>query len=382
MKTIAIPVASDLERRLKEPRPLIQVVLGPRQIGKTTALEQLVNSLPKGEANFVSGDGVASPAWIREQWQKSRIDGSVLIIDEIQKIPRWSEMVKQLWDEDRRGTHVMKAILSGSSSLTLNRGLEESLTGRFETIPMFHWGLHWSKKLHKFSIEDFLVYGGYPGSYRFLNSKKRWADYLTNSVVETVIGKDILMQATVRSPALFRQTFYLLAAHPAQVVSYNKLLGQLQDRGNVDLIKHYIELFEAAFLFKTIFKYSRNEIQKKTSSPKIIPMAPALSTFFRLDSLSPEDQGRIFEATVGAELIRAGLSPFYWASGNNEVDFVIEYKRKLIAIEVKSKKHRSAKSLQVFAKLYPSCLPLYLTLENFEKFSKDPGAYITKALSL
>jgi predicted AAA+ superfamily ATPase len=243
-----------------------------------------------------------------------------------------------------------------------------------------HWGFAQSCELKKMTVDDYIMYGGYPGSYRFISDKKRWINYMTQSIVETVITKDILTQANVKSPALFRQSFYMFASVPAQVVSYHKLLGQLQDKGNIDLIKYYLNLFENAFLIRTIQKYSKNEIRKKASSPKIIVMSPALSSFHRLDNLDQTAKGRIFESMVGAELIRENFEPFYWAEGDYEVDYILEYKQKIIAIEVKSGSHKKANSLQKFLQKYPEAHPIFITKENFGSFSKDITGFLDKLI--
>lgn len=381
MKELNSNIVAVLKERLRESRPLIQIIQGPRQVGKTTALQQFYDlNHKKIPIHFVSGDAITTPLWIQEQWQIARDGNMVLIIDEIQKIPNWSETIKKLWDEDKRHRRIIKCVLTGSSSLSLQKGLTESLTGRFESIPVYHWNYPISTQLHKMSLDEYLVYGGYPKSYSFIKEKNRWIDYLTHSIVETVIGKDILMQAHVRSPALFRQAFYLLTSFPAQVISYNKLLGQLQDKGNTDLIKSYIELYDAAFLIKTIPKFSRNEIRKKTSSPKIIVMAPALSTFHRLDSLTEDDRGRIFESAIGAELIKNNFKPYYWADGDYEVDFVLEYKKQIIAIEVKSGRRKKTTSLEVFNKKYPDAKIVFINKENYLKFCDSVENFLDRMI--
>lgn len=381
MKEISLKIVNLLKARLSEKNPLIQVVLGPRQVGKTTAIRQFILKNQKHMPSlYVSAEGVDSPLWIESQWQEARIENKILIIDEIQKIPNWSEMVKKLWDQDKEKRRTIRCVLLGSSSLSLNKGLKESLTGRFETLQMYHWNYKDTAKLKKMPLENFLLYGGYPGSYGYIHDIKRWSEYMAGSIIETVIGKDILTQAHVRSPALFRQSFYLLASHPAQIVSYNKLLGQLQDKGNIDLVKYYTELYEAAFLFKFIRKFSHNELRKNISSPKIIPMAPSLSSFFKLQSLSAEDNGRIFEAAVGAELIKAGLEVFYWADNKYEVDYVVLYKKQIFAIDVKSGRNKTLVSLEKFRNKYPASKIIFITKENFVKFADQPEKYFEAQL--
>ncbi len=362
--------------RAKEKNPLIQIILGPRQVGKTTAILRFLKKLKKDDYWFAAGDGVYQETWLSEQWQEAESSKKLLVIDEIQKIPNWSEVLKKKWDASRKLKHKLKCIILGSSSLDLQKGLSESLTGRFEIIRAFHWNFSETKKIKKMSFEDYLQYGGYPGSYDFIADRERWRDYMLLSIVETVISKDILLQAKVKSPALFRQCFYALATSPAQVLSYNKILGQLQDKGNIDLVKYYIDLFAGAYLVQILPKFNGSELKKKQSSPKIIPMTPALCTFHRLDNLPPDYMGRVFEALVGSQLIRAGLKVSYWSEGDFEVDFIVELKGKTIAVEVKSGAQKKSSSLQKFLKKYPDSEVKFITKENYPHFEKNPADFL------
>ncbi len=377
MRLIENPIENLIASRLSEKKILIQFILGPRQVGKSSAIARLSSKALKNKILTLSGDGVAYSTWIDEAWQQAKNNQQILAIDEIQKIPNWSEYIKKNWDS-QKSPHQIKCILLGSSSLQLQQGLQESLTGRFEIIQAYHWSYSESKKLlKKMTLDDYLIYGGYPGSYDLIKNPKRWKNYIADSIVETVIGKDILTQAKVKSPALFRQTFFILMNLPAQVMSYHKMLGQLQDKGNIDLVKYYIQLYEAAFLIKTLQKFSKNEIKKKQSSPKIISMAPALCCFHRLDNLTPEFLGHVFESIVGAILTRHFETVYYWADGDYEVDFVIEYKNKIIAIEVKSGRQKKSISLEKFLKKYPQAKTIYVTKEHFNQFENDPVAFMT-----
>jgi uncharacterized protein len=362
----------EISTRMKQKKQFIQVILGPRQVGKTTFIKLFV-SKNKKEYHYVSADGVAESNWIFEQWQWARSNKKTLIIDEIQKVPQWSEMIKKIWDSAQEPK---KMILLGSSSLNLQKGLSESLTGRYEILRAYHWNYSSTQKLKKMSLDQFLIYGGYPGSYPLLEDSQRWQEYLQSSIVETVISKDILMQAQVKSPALFRQSFYAFANYPGQVVSYNKILGQLQDKGNIDLVKYYLDLYDGAYLIKTIQKYSNNEVKKRQSSPKIICMAPSLSCFHRLDNLTPEYMGRVFESLVGAQLIKNFEKVFYWQELDFEVDFILKYKGQVIAIEVKSGRKKKTRSLDVFLTKNPKAIPLFINKENYSQFELDPVRFI------
>lgn len=380
------PFVDLLASRLKEDSPLIQVILGPRQVGKTTGVLMLENELSPNFYYCTADEALAqSSEWITEQWQasKSMSGNPILIIDEIQKVTHWAIKVKALWDQEKRKKNFFRLVVLGSSSLELMQGLEESLAGRFELIPVHHWSFEESHRQFNFSLDDYLLFGGYPLSAKYIKNFRRWQQYLRGSIIETVVGKDILSQASVRKPSLFRQTFELLAAYPAQLVSYNYFLGQLQERGNIDIVKYYIHLFESAFLFKNLQKYVGSLIRQKASIPKIIPLCPSLYSY-RLGSkelLSSEIRGRIFEAAVGAELTKLPGELFYWREGNDEVDFIYVDGKDIFAIEVKSGRKKSARGLQEFIKRHPKAKALFILERNFLEFSRDPDQFMERALT-
>lgn len=369
-----------LEKQISEKEALIQVLLGPRQVGKTTILLRLKEKLKVPTIYSTTDDSQTySKSWIERQWAVAKGLGHpcILMIDEIQKIEGWSDVVKRIWDNQRIDKDSkIKLILSGSSSLKIQKGLSDSLTGRFELIRAHHWGFEESKKKFKIKFDQYLLNGGYPGSYKFLKNKSRFNNFIAHSIINTVIEKDILQFHKVKSPALFRQTFALLMSYPAQVISYNKLLGQIQEKGNVELVKYYIELFQGAFLVEALEKYSASEIRSKISSPKILPMCTALiSENIKHDS---SVKGRLFESMVGQDLIKAGLKTYYWQEGNYELDFCVEIENKLYAIEVKSGRNKNSTSLERFRKKYPKARPVFITLENYENFEKDPLKFLQK----
>ena len=361
-----------LEKRLREKLNFIQVVLGPRQVGKTTGLQQIVRAW-QGPALMVSADEVITPStdWLKLHWEKAKNLGTdaLLVIDEVQKIPNWSSAIKYLFDQDR-AARKLKVVLLGSASLTLQKGLGESLAGRYEVIPANHWGLDECKQAFKWNLEDFLKFGGYPAAAELSEDIDRWQNYVRNSIIEPVLIKDILGLTTVNKPALFRQTFELAMSYPAQEISLQKLLGQLQESGNVTTIKHYLELFEGAFLLKTLQKYTGSEIRKRGSSPKIIPLNMALCHAFRSPTLidsNPDWRGRIFEAAVGAALSKTKGKLFYWREGKYEVDFVWELEGQLYALEIKSGRKRSSKGLEKFIQRYSKSIPVVIDVVKGEQ---------------
>jgi predicted AAA+ superfamily ATPase len=366
-----------IEKRLSGDQPLIQVLVGPRQVGKTTGMRQLLARYPKNN-HYANADDllVTDRTWLLEQWQKALLlgDGTLLIIDEVQKIPNWSETLKSLWDKN---PHRLRVVVLGSSSLQIQSGLTESLAGRFELTRIHHWTFTELNHCFGYDLDRFLLFGGYPGSVAYEDDYDRWYAYLKDSIVEAVIGKDILLNRKVGNPALFRQAFEIICQYPAQEISYTKLLGQLQDKGNTDLIKYYIELFAGAFLIYPLEKYSANGWLTRSSSPKILVACPALYTMTAgprvLEDL--DRRGRVFELAVGAQLLQLPGELFYWREKNAEVDFIYRYQGKLFAIEVKSGRKKTAKGLDVFMKQFPDACPVILTTDNFPLFSEDPKKF-------
>jgi predicted AAA+ superfamily ATPase len=271
-------------------------------------------------------------------------------------------------------------LLLGSSSLQLQSGLTESLAGRFELMRVYHWTFAEMHAAFGHSLERYLSFGGYPGAVRFEEDLERWYAYMKESIVEAVIGKDILQNRRVANPALFRQAFEILCHYPAQEISFTKLLGQLQDRGNTDLVKYYIELYGGAFLLYALQKYSAKEWLARSSTPKMLPACPALYTMAsgKMDENDSERRGRVFELAVGAELIQFPGELFYWREKQAEVDFVFKSHAKLSAIEVKSGRKKSAKGLDAFVEKFPNARRIVITPENFQQFSQERLAFLEK----
>ncbi len=377
MKNTESAIAERFEKGFKE----IQVLLGPRQVGKTTSIQSFLKKY-KEPSMYVSADEALETDldWLDRTWQKAYdvSPNCLLVIDEIQKVHDWSSQIKKLWDKQKISKKsYLKLFLLGSSSLKIQKGLSESLTGRFELIRAYHWNFLETQKIKKMSFENYMLYGGYPGAYDYMKDADRFSNYLTKSIVQTVIEKDILQYNRIKNPSLFKQLFEILSRLPSCEISYTKLLGQLQDKGNTDLIKDYLDLYEGAFLFQQVHKYQTSHFARKTSSPKIIPMTPAM---IQIDykTASKENMGLAFEALVGSDLLRAELKTYYWRSKDNEVDFVIEYKNRVFAIEVKSGKKKSSKSLTVFKNNFPESIVIFVNPENYEKFCADPKKFIER----
>ncbi len=369
---------AQLEQRFSADQPLIQVVVGPRQVGKTTGVKQLLARY-RHAVHYANADDLlaADRSWLLAQWQKALLGGkkTLLVIDEIQKVGNWSETLKSLWDQEYR---VLRVILLGSGSLQLQQGLTESLAGRFELIRIRQWTFDELKRAFGYDLDRYLTYGGYPGAVAFEKEFDRWYSYLKDSIIESVVGKDILLHRKVGNPALFRQAFEILCHYPAMEISYTKLLGQLQDKGNTDLVKYYIELYSGAFLIHPLEKYSAKNYPIKSSSPKILVACPALYTMQEGPSVlkDPEKRGRIFETAVGMHLLQLPGHLYYWRERQKEVDYIYRYQGELYAIEVKSGRRKAADGLPAFQEKFPDVRCVIITPDNFTAFSENPGRFL------
>jgi predicted AAA+ superfamily ATPase len=345
------------QRIESEPRQFIQVLYGPRQVGKTTMALQFMEAT-KLPVHFASADLDSSgqSSWISQQWEAARIKLR-LIIDEIQKIGNWSEAVKREWDSDTAKRQSLKVVLLGSSRLLLQQGLTESLAGRFETIFIGHWSYREMNDAFDFTPDQYVWFGGYPGSATLINDEERWRRYITDSLIETSISKDILMLTRVDKPALMKRLFELGCGYSGQIISFTKILGQLQDAGNTTTLAHYLRLLDTAGLLGGLEKYSPEMVRRRASIPKFQVHNTALISAqqqysFREISASPSVWGRWVESAIGAHLINHArtdaINLFYWRQGNYEVDFVLEHKGKVIGLEIKSGHTQHASGMAVF----------------------------------
>ena len=380
-------LVEQLINRMREDRKFAQVVTGPRQTGKTTAVLQALESMEIPH-HFISADDpeIVSSQWLHNEWDKARMlqrqTGAdvILAVDEIQKVPNWSSVVKLLWDEDTRKKLPVKVILLGSSALLIRKGLGESMAGRYEVLYCSHWNYSECKTVFDFTFEDFLFFGGYPGAAVLKDDIERWVRYMGTSIVEPVISKDILQMEAVRKPALLRLLFTLGASCSAQELSYTKMLGQLHDAGNTVTLAHYLELLNNENVLCGLQKYSSNKIRAKQTSPRFMVYDTSLliwaagSTRKKFLEM-PDYKGHLIESAIGAYLLsrgrEEGFSVYWWRERENEVDFVIENEpSSLTAIEVKSGIVKNTKGLMEFKKLFPHAYCLTVgtqdcTIENF-----------------
>lgn len=353
------PVFKVLSNRVAETRRFIQVLAGPRQTGKSTLARQVLEAVTI-PGHYASADEpmLKDRAWIEQQWETARFRArsageekkALLVLDEIQKIPGWSETVKRLWDEDTAASVNLHVMVLGSSPLLVQRGLTESLAGRFEVVPITHWSFGEMHQAFGWDLDQYLFYGGYPGAAGLIDNHERWSRYIIDSLIETTLSRDILLMTRVDKPSLLRRLFELGCSYSGQVLSYQKMLGQLQDAGNTTTLAHYLDLLSGAGLLTGLSKYAGQRVRQRASSPKLLVLNTALMTAPSQLTFSEAKQdtrfwGRLVESAVGATLANAikgkNMELFYWKSRNREVDYVLCRGKALIGIEVKSSREKT-----------------------------------------
>lgn len=358
-----------IKKRIEEPRKFIQVVIGARQIGKSTVVKQVLKDLDAPYQLF-SADNVptTNSAWISDCWAAVRSlkeskgwESMILVIDEIQKISNWSEVVKKEWDDDTFHDRDIKVLLLGSSRVLLEKGLSESLAGRFEEIRMSHWSYPEMRDCFGFSLDQYLFYGGYPGAASLIDDDDRFSQYIQSAIIEATINKDILMDTPISKPALLRQTFELGAAYSGELLSMNKMLGSLQDAGNTVTLAGYINLLDESGLLCGLQKFCMDMARRRASIPKLQVYNNALKMVysplsFEQSILDRKLWGRTFESGIGAYLVSQAFvhrfEVFYWREKDAEVDFVLRKKGSVVAIEVKSNAEKRTEGLDKFRQMF------------------------------
>ena len=384
----------ELLKRLKEKRRFLQVLAGPRQVGKTTLARQVMQA-SKLPAHYASADepSLRDRTWIEQQWDMARLKakeskaGALLVLDEVQKVSDWSNVVKLLWDADTHAGVPLKVVLLGSAPLLIQSGLTESLAGRFELIPVPHWSFTEMHEAFGWNLEQYIFYGAYPGSAELIASPERWRRYVTDSLIETTISRDILLMTRVDKPALLRRLFHLGCAYSGQILSYQKMLGQLLDAGNTVTLAHYLDLLQGAGMVAGLSKYAHGLVRQRGSSPKLQVLNTALMTAQDSRTVTEARQdgnywGRLVESCVGAHLLNTSfgsdIEVTYWRERSQEVDFILRQGKTTTAIEVKSgRRPESLPGMEAFAKQFKPKRKLLVGGQGIalDEFLSKPAAY-------
>ena len=340
-----------LRERIYEPRKFIQILAGPRQVGKSTLVGQVLNDVTI-PYTFENADGIdpKDTDWIRRIWESVRVTMQLhhdkeylLVIDEVQKIDNWSEAVKAEWDRDSREGRKLKVVLLGSSRLLIKKGMTESLAGRFELIRITHWSYAEMRDAFGYTLDQYIYFGGYPGPAMMIGDEKRWKKYVRDSLIAPSIEKDVIMTSNIYKPILMKRTFELGCGYSGELLSLTKMVGQLQDAGNVTTIADYIDLLSQCALLCGLQKYANDDSRKYNSIPKFQVFNNALLTTW-------------VESAVGAYLVSMAeeleYKVYYWRERNDEVDFIVVSDDVTLAIEVKSGRRKMNSGLPKFTKAF------------------------------
>jgi len=395
MNNFERPLVKLLVKEFEKKQPVFQVLTGPRQVGKTTIAHQVMEKMPF-PCIYASADSPLPPGaeWIETQWRRAEVEANrsrgpvFLVLDEVQKVRGWSESLKSVWDAGRRSPRDIRLLILGSSALMIQEGLSESLSGRFFLHRCSHWTFQECVDAFGWSLPQWLYFGGYPGAATYCEEERKWKRYVADSLIETVLARDVLQLQKITKPTLLRHLFALAATFPSQILSYNKMLGQLHDAGNTTTLAHYLKLLETAFLISGLELFSRGSVRKRGSSPKLLlwnnALINALSNRSFDESISDTVWwGRIVENAVGAHFVnnlyQFDYSITYWRHGINEVDFVISRGMEIFAIEVKSGRSGKVSSLEAFRACYRNAKPIIIggngiPLKDF--FSRPAEAWL------
>lgn len=377
---------STLLARFAEPRRFIQILAGPRQSGKTTIARQAMDGTDIS-SHYATADepSIKDRLWLEQQWNTGRLlekehGKALLVLDEIQKIPGWSEIVKWLWDEDSARLSSLHVLLLGSSPLLLQKGMTESLAGRFEQIPVGHWSYLEMKAAFGVDLNQYIYFGGFPGAVSLMPDEQRWRHYILDALIETAISRDILLMTRIDKPILLRRMFEFGCLYSGQIMSFQKMTGQLKDAGNTTTLAHYLDLLGGAGILTGLQKYSGKEVKKRSSSPKLLVNNTAIMSAlshhtFQDAQKDHEFWGRLVESAIGAHLLNgilgSELKLYYWSGSNREVDYILVRGEEIIAVEVKSSlKRTSLPGMEMFSRHYKIKKPLLVGAQGIplEKF--------------
>lgn len=360
---------SRLRNRLLEVNPLIKVLTGPRQVGKTTLVKQVLQDEAL-TGIYITADQVSAghEDWLETNWQRalavSKEDSRpyCLIVDEVQKIPQWSELIKRLWDSRDTEGKGINLLLLGSSRLLLQQGLTESLMGRFETLYLGHWDFDEAQRAFDIDVDHFIYQGLYPGAAHLHSDPERWYAFVQDAIIETSISKDVLQLTRIDKPALLRNLFDVGCSYSSRELSFNKVLGQLDGAGNTTTLAHYLKVLGSAGLLSGLEKFEKNSIRRRASTPKYQVHNNALllaSGFKSFEDVRHDHTlwGKYTESAVGAHLINKSRElryhVHYWREGQHEVDYVISKGDKIAGFEVKSGSLSHLSGFEKFKQKFP-----------------------------
>jgi hypothetical protein len=380
----------ELAGRLREAAPgRIQILTGPRQVGKTTLLLELAEQFGD-QALYAAGDdpNAALPGFWERCWaeteRRAKRGTALLLLDEVHQISDWAAKLKGNWDRIRRKHIPIHVIATGSSALRVATGSRESLAGRFEHLTLSHWSAASLASAFQLSAQDAVLglvrFGSYPGAVELEKTPVRWRAYLRDAIIEPAIGRDMLALGTVRRPALLRQVFAVAVGSPAQIISLQKMQGQLQDSGALETVAHYLALLQDAYLIASLEKYAAQAHRRRSAPPKLVTLNNGLLSAMHPDGApdresEPARFGQWVENACLAFAFNQGQQVTYWREEPLEIDGVFEGSWGNWAVEVKTGRFggQDLRGLLEFCRRYPAFTPLVITAPGEEETARRLG---------
>jgi hypothetical protein len=341
-------------------------------------------------AVYVASDepDAALPGFWERRWAEAEAragqGNAVLLLDEIHHLSDWAARLKSHWDRARRRHIPIHVVATGSSALRVATGSRESLAGRFERLTLSHWpaaalveAFHLSPRE---AAHNFVRFGSYPGAVEFQQNFARWRDYLRDAIIEPAIGRDVLALGTVRRPALLRQVFAIATGAPAQIMSLQKMQGQLQDRGALETVAHYLALLQDAYLVVPLEKYAIQVHRRRASPPKLVVLNNALLSATHPNgppdpAREPDRFGFWVENACLAFAINQDQQVTYWREEPQEVDAILDGSWGKWAVEVKTGKFdiQALRGLLEFCRRNSAFTPLVISAPGGEEVAQRHG---------
>lgn len=377
------------ERVLMDDSTRIQMLTGPRQVGKTTILLELAEDFG-ARAIYRAADveEVSAPGWWTLQWERAvrmaRTGKTLLIVDEIHSMPYWARRIKVAFDEVCREKLPLQIIISGSAALPITTGARNELAGRFELLTLRHWTVRDLIEVFQLPLEEaaevYVRYGAFPGELTRRHDYARWREYIIHAILDPALNSDLLLLNQIQKPAILRQLSSIASAQPSEIISLQKLAATLQEKGTLPTISHYLSLLGEAYLLATLDKYSEREVRRRASPPKLVPLSNAFLTAYSdteppTAMQNPEKWGHWLENACIAAAVNAGYQVSYWRSEPYEVDMVVTGQNDNWAIEIKSGGFatRDLHGLMTFIERYRDFRPLIIGEENSRATAERAG---------
>ncbi len=354
-----------------------KILLGPRQVGKTTLLDHLTS---QDRRLILSADDPKDFALLSNLREVSELKDrfATLIIDQAQRIPEIGLVIKRLVDTNKKGVHIY---LTGSSALSLASRAKESAAGRFESAQLWSFSLEelandtsWIEL--KRSLENRMVFGMLPA---VINEPEKARQYLLD-FADSALYRDLFSLAEMRKPTDLVRLLKYLAYNIGSEIRYGSIARELGIENRT--IERYVNLLEAAFIIQVVPSLSRNPTKELRLSKKIYFCDNGIRNALIRD-FSPlttrSDARALWENLFFTERLKYhanrndGAQIYFWRSNTkHEVDFLEMLDGKVSAFECKLKETKKTTSIRAYERNYPDSPVKIVTPETIDELYENP----------